>query len=459
MKYALNGVQTLKNQPYSKELSKCYNLMGVVYNSKGDSLHALEWYLDAMDLIIKNDDITTLSSIYNNIGCLYDGLKNYEVATEYFNKALELVEDKKSEVYSLEIINLSLMYCELEEWDKVEEYYRIIENIKEKHILYTNEIHLAIIRFLIAYRKDDIDEVKRQIEKICTRILNDDLSTNNFDEIVNSMSKIIDIRLTDELSKLISILNETSHVRNLVGPHMALVDADIQLNELIGNEKEVIRLSKLYYQLSKIKHNEQSRMVMDGIHLKLQMREMQLEHQKMEEQTEMYQRRAQRDELTGLYNRSLFKDKIEPMFKKAIEKQLTVGVIIADINDFKLYNDYYGHIKGDRCIREISNVMLRIMDENIYFLRYGGDEFFGFFYDMDELTIKGSIHMIHSEIRSLNLEHKKSTYPSKLADVTQGGYISVPRSTDTLYDFIANADEQLYQGKRDKEYIMIKSKL
>lgn len=456
MNYALKGVHTLRNIPYTTELSKCYNIMGVIYNSKRDSLHALDWYLDAMDIIIKNDDIPTLSNIYNNIGCIYDDLQDYPSAIEYFKKALELVEDKNDEAYSLEVINLALMYCELGDWDKVEYYYNCLKEVKKEYVLYANEIHLAVIRILIAYHNEDIEGVRYQLKLIQSRIEKEEISTNNFDEIVNALPKIIDIRFVDEISNLLKLLNKIADVKQLIDSQITLIDVNIKLNELIGNEDEIIRLSKEFYQLTNLKNTERSKMAIDGINLKLQMRDMVLEHQRMEEQSMRYKQQAQRDNLTGLYNRSIFKERIETLFKNAVSLHKNVGVVIVDINDFKQFNDCYGHIKGDNCIRDISSIMLRLMDDHIYFLRYGGDEFLGFFYDIDELTIKSMIHLIASEIKALNIEHKTTSYPLKICDVTQGGYIAIPRSTDTLYDFIAKADDQLYKGKRDQSNIVIK---
>lgn len=456
MNYALKGVHTLRNIPYTSELSKCYNIMGVIYNSKRDSLHALDWYLDAMDIIIKNNDTLTLSNIYNNIGCIYDDLQDYESAIEYFKKALELIEDKDNEAYSLEVINLALMYCEIGDWDKVEYYYNCLKDVKKEYVLYANEIHLAVIKILIAYHHEKIDAVRYQLKLIQSRIEKEELSTNNFDEIVNLLPKIIDTRIVNEISDLLKSLNKTANVRQLLDSQISLVDANIRLNELIGNEDEIIQLSKKFYRLSNLKNKERSKMAIDGINLKLQMREMVLEHQRMEEQSMKYRQQAQRDELTGLYNRSIFKDRIETLFRNAISLHKNIGVVIVDINDFKQFNDCYGHVKGDKCIRDISGIMLRMMDENLYFLRYGGDEFLGFFYDVDELTIKSMIHLIESEVRALNIEHKTSSYPLKICDVTQGAYIAIPRSTDTLYDFIAKADDQLYKGKRDRSSIVIK---
>lgn len=457
MNYALKGVHTLRNIPYTSEFSKCYNIMGVIYNSKRDSLHALDWYLDAIDIIIKNDDTLTLSNIYNNIGCIYDDLQDYASAIEYFKKALELVEDKNNEAYSLEVINLALMYCEIGEWDKVEYYYNCLRDVKKEYVLYANEIHLAVIRILIAYHNEDIEGVRTQLKLILARIEKEELSTNNFDEIVNSLPKIIDVRFANEISELLKLLNKAADVRQLLDSQITLVDVSIRLNELIGNEDEVVRLSKKYYQLSNLKNTERSKMAIDGINLKLQMREMVLEHQRMEEQSMKYRQQAQRDNLTGLYNRSIFKERIETLFKNAVSLHQNIGVVIVDINDFKQFNDCYGHIKGDNCIRDISSIMLRLMDEHLYFLRYGGDEFLGFFYNLDELTIKSMIHLIASEVRALNIEHKTTTYPIKICDVTQGAYIAIPRSTDTLYDFIAKADDQLYKGKRDRSSVVIKT--
>ncbi|MBN2618700.1 MAG: GGDEF domain-containing protein, partial [Spirochaetales bacterium] len=83
-----------------------------------------------------------------------------------------------------------------------------------------------------------------------------------------------------------------------------------------------------------------------------------------------------RDHLTGLYNRKFMEQKIITMhsiWKRGIQ---AYSLIMVDVDYFKKYNDYYGHIQGDICLKTISSILQKqINRETDYAFRYGGEEF------------------------------------------------------------------------------------
>ena len=82
-----------------------------------------------------------------------------------------------------------------------------------------------------------------------------------------------------------------------------------------------------------------------------------------------------RDHLTGLFNRRYMEETLERELLRAARKELTLGIIMLDIDDFKQFNDRYGHAAGDEILREMGkNLPAHIRGEDIA-CRYGGDEF------------------------------------------------------------------------------------
>jgi len=84
---------------------------------------------------------------------------------------------------------------------------------------------------------------------------------------------------------------------------------------------------------------------------------------------------ATRDGLTGAYNRLYFQDKLEEEFKKAKTAGYDLSLIIFDIDHFKKLNDTYGHLFGDKVIKDISAFISRTLRKEDIFARYGGEEF------------------------------------------------------------------------------------
>lgn len=89
----------------------------------------------------------------------------------------------------------------------------------------------------------------------------------------------------------------------------------------------------------------------------------------------LYDERAMRDSLTHLYNHETFYEELEYYISTYKDKKRTFSVLMADIDNFKLVNDTYGHAFGDEVIRQVVAVMEKSRDKNNFCARYGGEEF------------------------------------------------------------------------------------
>jgi diguanylate cyclase (GGDEF)-like protein len=86
-------------------------------------------------------------------------------------------------------------------------------------------------------------------------------------------------------------------------------------------------------------------------------------------------RKADTDGLTGLYNRRYFNEQIEWLTDKALEQELPLSLILIDIDNFKKYNDNYGHPAGDHLLKAMTAAISEVVREHDIFARYGGEEF------------------------------------------------------------------------------------
>lgn len=159
------------------------------------------------------------------------------------------------------------------------------------------------------------------------------------------------------------------------------------------------------------------------------------------------ERLSERDELTGLYNRRGLCKQAERLWAACRENRLTAGVLMVDIDDFKAFNDTYGHVQGDECLRQIAQ---RITSEaNRYCagrqitVRYGGEEFLVISDHPDFLSFAGQIV---SEVRELRFASSGGTESS--VTISAGLYSGVPDADSQLESFIEKADEALYAAKK-----------
>ncbi|WP_238902417.1 diguanylate cyclase [Clostridium sp. YIM B02506] len=153
------------------------------------------------------------------------------------------------------------------------------------------------------------------------------------------------------------------------------------------------------------------------------------------------------DGLTGISNRRNFDSYIEMSWNNCLNSSKPLSLIMMDIDYFKLYNDNYGHIKGDDCLKavakELSKSAKRTLDLSA---RYGGEEFVIILPE----THKDGAEIIAEEIRkniiNLDILHESSPI-SKNVTLSLGVTTMVPNNQHTISEFINDADKALYEAK------------
>jgi diguanylate cyclase (GGDEF)-like protein len=84
---------------------------------------------------------------------------------------------------------------------------------------------------------------------------------------------------------------------------------------------------------------------------------------------------AIKDGLTDIYNHRYFQETLIKEFEKSVRDNSNLSLIFIDIDNFKQYNDTYGHAEGDRLLQNITKLINNNLDEIATFARYGGEEF------------------------------------------------------------------------------------
>ncbi|MBD7915374.1 GGDEF domain-containing protein [Clostridium sp. Sa3CUN1] len=146
------------------------------------------------------------------------------------------------------------------------------------------------------------------------------------------------------------------------------------------------------------------------------------------------------DPLTNLYNRRYLNEKFESIRKDKKE----VSFIMIDIDYFKLYNDNYGHINGDKALIEVSKIIKSVFKDDMVF-RYGGEEFSVISYKTKEELIK-DVEKLRAEIYNKNIKHEYSKVSDRIT-LSMGLASSKLSSDDDLIKLNKIADKNLYKSK------------
>ncbi len=153
------------------------------------------------------------------------------------------------------------------------------------------------------------------------------------------------------------------------------------------------------------------------------------------------------DGLTNLANRRRFDEKLAEEIHRHARKETTLSLILLDIDHFKAFNDHYGHVAGDECLRQVAKVIgesaARAADVAA---RYGGEEFACI---LPETSIDSALvvaNHIRRGLQALALKHEASETAEHVT-VSMGVVSMRCNQTDAPVDIVHLADELLYRAK------------
>ena len=154
-----------------------------------------------------------------------------------------------------------------------------------------------------------------------------------------------------------------------------------------------------------------------------------------------YNRELYTDALTGIYNRRYYEERIR-------NSNMSAGVAMIDLDDFKIYNDTFGHDAGDLALTTVVGIIKDNVRRTDMLIRMGGDEFLLVMPDIREQAFADKLNQIQEKIHS----SKVPGYSQLRLSVSIGGVLS--GSGSTVEKAIRKADQFMYQAKTCKNMVV-----
>jgi len=152
------------------------------------------------------------------------------------------------------------------------------------------------------------------------------------------------------------------------------------------------------------------------------------------------------DGLTGIANRRRFDQLLGQEWQRAQRSGSPLALMMLDVDHFKHFNDHYGHVAGDDCLRALAQVLLReVRRSGELVARYGGEEFVVLLPDTDAHTAFDVGQRIQQAVWSLGVPHAQ--VPSGIVTFSFGISSRVPSERHVPDDLVRHADLALYQAK------------
>ncbi|MFT5873201.1 MAG: diguanylate cyclase (GGDEF)-like protein [Clostridium sp.] len=478
--YAFDAYKIFKIYDNPIELAGTLNLIGIVYFYNAMYERALENFLRALHLLEETEDYLTMSKVLNNMGEVYKEVGNLEEALSFYNKAFNLCEKydymtsqavilenmgaiyfrKKDFTYSFEcykksydiLINhnnitalsevensIGKIHFIREEYDKARECYNnafsqlegienkffiiyVLINMAELEMLENEELFLSYLYKAIIYG-EEINAGKKlsEIYKIITEFY----------------ERKGDFRLSLEFYKRYHLMEQ--EIETTVVSHKLEI-IKIELNKLFSGE-EAEKITKLNKQLEKDIGNQN--LLLD----------------KMEKANRNLRVEVISDELTHIPNRRGVKNYLSQVWKESEIEPINSALLMIDIDYFKRYNDYYGHIEGDTCLKKIADCLKRVLGNRYGIVgRFGGEEFVCFIKDTKFKDVLDLTELLRSSIEKLGINYiwNNECYP---VTISIGGVFGCISDFDSSQDMYLIADEELYKAKNEgRNKVILKNK-
>ncbi len=153
------------------------------------------------------------------------------------------------------------------------------------------------------------------------------------------------------------------------------------------------------------------------------------------------------DSLSGLPNRRSFDARLETEWQRAYEHGRSIGLMMIDVDHFKLFNDSYGHLEGDRCLQLIGEVVnMTVPSKSDFAARYGGEEFALLLPDSSLRHVLHIAEQLRTSVAELRVVHGAA--PCGYITISIGVACMVPKDENVPQHLIEAADTALYEAKR-----------
>jgi len=170
-------------------------------------------------------------------------------------------------------------------------------------------------------------------------------------------------------------------------------------------------------------------------------------HLELKRHRDMLEDLSNRDGLTGIHNRRSFDEALHAEWRRAAREGASLSLVMIDIDHFKAYNDRYGHLGGDDCLRRVAGALAAsVVRAGDRVARYGGEEFAALLPGADAAAARAVAEKLRRAVAGLEIAHEDSSAADHVT-ISAGASASMPTVDVDPAQLIESADRALYDAK------------
>lgn len=434
---------------YEKLSLTLYNILGIIYTYVEDEQGALDCFFKGIALAKKVEEHMMSAAIHANLAYMYGKFYKYDKSLDTLQKAIEINDSATNNEARVQLGNLFFYRNKanvLLEKGEYESAHKYLELIKEETNI-NEDINLLILYAIYYTKLKDIDNATFYIDKIRDRA---NTITNKLDKITVYF-ELIELYLFwqqyDEAESIVDICDDILEEIKLPNKYVKLAEYKIEIYTNINKKDKLIEAYRLFYEKDRELTSTRQKAEVKRIKKKIALHNEMEKHATMQAKQEELISKSECDELTAVFNRRGIRKYLEMKYMESQKSETNIAIIIIDVDYFKEYNDTYGHLLGDECLKSIAKALNDAVKDSGFVGRYGGDEFLIVASNKTEEEIEKIIVDIRNNIEELQLENVNSKV-SNMVTVTIGAVNTVPKKDTDLLEYMHAADNALYEIKK-----------
>lgn len=447
---------------------RALNLIGIAYFYDSDYEQALRYLIRAQQVLEQNPDAYMLSCVYNNIGEVYRETTKYEKALEYYNLGLLQNNEVNSDINKASLLgNIGDVYY--------------LRDMMEEALLYFNQSYQLLLKeedtIILAETENKLGKVyiSRNDDTLAKEYLYSALarleSVNNKYYSIDVLLNIAQLEIkqrqryplyyfdlavryavdTNAKKKLCTVYRQMADYYEKIDDCRNALDCFKRYHNL-EKEISVSRMSDKFVAMKiELEHlnedTEASSTQKINTRLELEIARQKRELEKIHRINEILEKEAFEDELTEIPNRRYINQELIKIWDNPMYHDQAIALYIIDIDNFKKFNDYWGHCVGDQCLQKVASCLKRIQyPRKDVFGRYGGEEFIYIALNISYYEAMELGELFRTQVEAMAISLNKEVYKGNLT-ISVGGIWGRRSDFTDFNEIVHQADRQLYKAK------------